>query len=184
MKNIAIFGTSRSGKSTLSRMISKKYPTYHIMGGDEIRSAFSDVLPGNNINSTGGVGMAEDFPRFVSSLFYKNIKRNKSHFNYIVETCDMTPQKAKELFSKEDTIIMFVGTPKQTVEFHFEQIRKHETLDDWTYKLTNDQILEHATHWLQKGVEFEKECKELGIWFVDTSFDRERVLRGVLEEIG
>ncbi|MDB5189035.1 MAG: hypothetical protein JWM92_633 [Candidatus Nomurabacteria bacterium] len=25
MKNIAIFGTSRSGKSTLSRMISKKY---------------------------------------------------------------------------------------------------------------------------------------------------------------
>lgn len=47
MKNIAIFGSSRAGKSTLSKMIAKKYPNYHIIIGDNIRGAFSRVLPNN-----------------------------------------------------------------------------------------------------------------------------------------
>lgn len=84
MKNIAIFGSSRSGKSTLSKMISKKYPNYHIIIGDDIRSAFQEVLPTNKINSKGGDGMKEDFPNFLAHLFYKNIKRNKGEFNYII----------------------------------------------------------------------------------------------------
>lgn len=74
MKNIAIFGSSRSGKSTLSKMISKKFPNYHIISGDDIRNTFSDVLPQNNINSKGGSGMVEDFPNFLSTLFYKSVK--------------------------------------------------------------------------------------------------------------
>ncbi len=48
MKNVAIFGSSRSGKSTLAKMISKKYSNYHIIIGDDIRGAFQEVLPNNN----------------------------------------------------------------------------------------------------------------------------------------
>ena len=48
MKNIAIFGSSRSGKSTLSKMLSKKYSNYHIIIGDDIRWAFQETLPNNN----------------------------------------------------------------------------------------------------------------------------------------
>ena len=55
MKNIAIFGSSRSGKSTLAKMISKKYSNYHIIIGDDIRWAFQEVLSNNNINSKGGM---------------------------------------------------------------------------------------------------------------------------------
>lgn len=152
MKNVAIFGNSRSGKSTLSKMISKKYPHYHIIIGDDIRGAFSETLPNNNINSKEGSGMVSDFPNFLSCLFYKNIKRNKEIFNYIVETCDMTPQKAYELFNKENTIILFLGTPNQTIEQHFEQIRKYETERDWTYNRTDEQILEHSKHWVARRV--------------------------------
>ena len=61
VKNIAIFGSSRSGKSTLAKMISKKYPNYHIIIGDDIRWAFQEVLPNNNINSKGGIGTVRRF---------------------------------------------------------------------------------------------------------------------------
>lgn len=176
MKNIAIFGSSRSGKSTLSKMISKKYPNYHIIIGDDIRWAFQEILPNNNINSTGGIGMIEDFPNFLSCLFYKSIKRNKGIFNYIVETCDMTPQKAYELFNKEDTILLFLGTPNQTIEQHFEEIRKYETQRDWTYDQSDEHMLEHSKHWIAKSKEYEKECKKLNIWYVDTSFNRTKIL--------
>ena len=183
MKNIAIFGSSRSGKSTLAKMISKKYSNYHIIIGDDIRWAFQEVLPNNNINSKGGIGMVEDFPNFLSCLFYKSIRRNKGEINYIVETCDITPKKAYQLFNKEDTLLLFLGTPRQTIDEHFNEIRKYQTEKDWTYDRSDEHILEHSKHWISKSIEYEKECKELNIWFVDTSFDREEVLNHTLESI-
>lgn len=88
--------------------------------------------------------MKEDFPNFLSYLFYKSIKRNEGEINYIVETCDITPKKAKELFSKDDTIVLFLGTPKQTIEQHFEEIRKYETEKDWTYNRDNEHAFEQV----------------------------------------
>lgn len=183
MKNIAIFGSSRSGKSTLSRMIAKKHPNYHIIVGDDIRWAFQEVLPNNHINSKGGSGMVEDFPKFLSFLFYKSIQRNKNVFNYIVETCDMTPTKAFELFNSSDTIIVFLGTPSLTVEKHFEEIRKYENESDWTYGRSDDDLWKHCKQWINKIKEYESECNRLGIWFVDTSFNRNKVLEDTLKKI-
>lgn len=183
MKNIAIFGSSRSGKSTLSKMISKKFPNYHIIIGDDIRGAFKEALPKNNINSKGGSGMIDDFPNFLSTLFYKNIKRNKGEINYILETCDISPQKAKELFDKDNTVVLFLGTPKQTIKEHFEEIRKYETERDWTYGRSDKEILESSNHWISKSQEYEKECKKLNIWYVDTSFNREVILKNTLDRI-
>lgn len=182
-KSIAIFGSSRAGKSTLSKMIAKKFPNYHIIIGDDIRSAFGKVLPNTNINSQGGIGMVDDFPRFLSTLFYKNIKRNKGEFHYIVETCDMTPRKAKELFDNENTILLFVGQAKQTPQEHFDEIRKYETESDWTYHCSDEHMMKHSEEWVTTSKQYEKECKELGIWYVDTSSHRNEVLSDTLNKI-
>ena len=183
MKNIAIFGSSRSGKSTLSKMICKKYPQYHIIIGDDIRYAFQVVLPNNQISNKGGNGMKDDFPNFLACLFYKSIKRNKGIFNYIVDTCNMTPEKAKELFNRDDTIILFLGTPKQTIKQHFDEVRNYETNKDWTYDRTDEEIIEHSRHSIEKSIEQEKECKKLNIWYVDTSFNRDEILKDALNTI-
>ena len=183
MKNIAIFGSARSGKSALAKMISKKFSNYHIIIGNDIRWAFQEVLPNNNINSNGGIGMKEDFPKFLSTLFYKSIKRNLGEINYIVETCDINPDKAKELFNRDDTILLFLGTPKQTIDQHFNEIRKYQTERDWTYDRTDEEILYHSKYWIPKSKEHQEECKRLNIWYVDTSFDREQVLDDTIKII-
>ena len=183
MKNIAIFGSSRSGKSTLSKMICKKHPQYHLIIGDDIRHAFQVVLPNNHISNKGGSGMKDDFPNFLACLFYKSIKRNKGVFNYIIDTCNITPQKAKELFDRDDTILLFLGTPKQTIKQHFDEVRKYETDSDWTSRRTDEEIIEHSKHSIEKSIEQEKECKKLGIWYVDTSFNRNEVLNETLKKL-
>lgn len=183
MKNIAIFGSARSGKSTLSIMISKRFPNYHVICGDDIRNSFQEILPKNNINSKGGSGMLEDFPRFLSCLFYKNIERNKGYFNYIVETPDISPEKAKELFNRNNTILLFIGTPNQTVEENFNQIRKYETKRDFTYGRSDEEILYHCRYWIPKAKEYQEKCKELNIWYVDTSVNRMEVLEDTLNKI-
>ena len=66
---------------------------------------------------------------------------------------------------------------------NFEAIKKYQTEKDWTFDRSDDYILEHSKHWISISKEYEKECKELNIWFVDTSFDREEVLNHTLESI-
>lgn len=183
MKNIAIFGSARSGKSTLAKMISKKFPNYHIIIGDDIRWAFQEILPELNINSNGGSGMKKIFPNFIASYFYKSIKRNNDEIGYIVETCDITPKKAKELFDKDNTILVFLITPGLTIEEHLKEIRKYETEKDWTYGRSEEYMKKHCTYWIQKSVEYEKECQNLDIWYVDTSFDRDLKLQQALKKI-
>ncbi len=183
MKSIAIFGSSRSGKSTLAKMIAKKYQNYHIIIGDDIQWAFQETLPNNNINNSGGSGMIHDFPNFLSCLFYKSMKRNQGELNYIVESCDITPNKANDLFNNNNTILLFLGTPNQTPEEYFHDIKKYQTKKDWTFDRSDEHLLKHSKHWIEKSKEYQSECKKLGIWFVDTSFNREKVLQETLEKI-
>ena len=181
MKNIAIFGASRSGKSTLAKMIYKKYPNYQIITGDIIRKAFSEILPQNNINNKYGSGMLDDFPRFLAYIFNRSIKKNGKDFNYIIDTCDISPEKAKDLFDTQDTIIIFLGFPKQTEEEHLIQIKKYQNKDDWTFNKTPEYMIKHAERWTLKSREFEKKCKELDICFIDTSFNREQALKEAMQ---
>lgn len=183
MKNVAIFGSSRSGKSTLAGMIVKEFSNYFIISGDDIRWTFQKVLPGNNINNRGGKGMKEDFPKFLSTLFYASIDWNDNGTHYIIDSCDITPKKAKELFEKDDTILLFIGTPKQTVEQYFENIRKYQIENDWTYRKSDEHVLKHAERWIKISKKYEDECRELNIWYVDTSFNRDEVLLATFNRI-
>ena len=176
MKNVAIFGSSRSGKSTLAVMIVKEFPNYFIISGDDIRWTFQEVLPDNDINNRGGRGMKEDFPKFLATLFYASINWNNAGTHYIIDSCDITPEMAKELFEKDDTILLFIGTPKQTVEQYFEGVREYQVENDWTYRKSDEYILEHAERWIEISKEYEEECGRLDIWYVDTSFNRDEVL--------
>lgn len=180
MKNIAIFGASRAGKSTLVKMICEKYPNYHMIIGDAIRKAFSEVLPQNDINNKNGNGMKEDFPKFLAYLFYRSINLCNEKFNYIIDSCDISPEKAKELFARLDTLVIFLGFPEQTEEQHFIEIRKYEEEKDWTYHKTEEYMKKHSKFWTMKSREWKEKCEQLDIWYVDTSFDREDVLKDTM----
>ena len=81
MKNIIILGVARSGKTTLARMIKKRYSNYNIIDGDCIRNAFEKSIPEVNINHVNGSGMIEKFPDFCLKLFEYQIKEHNNHFN-------------------------------------------------------------------------------------------------------
>ena len=111
------------------------------------------------------------------------MKRNQGEFNYIVESCDITPNKANDLFNNNNTILLFLGTPNQTPEEYFNDIKKYQTKKDWTFDRRDEHLLKHSKHWIEKSKKYQSECKKLGIWFVDTSFNREKVLQETLEKI-
>lgn len=183
-KNIAIFGPSRSGKSTLAAMICKQFDNYHAFGGDEVRDAFMEVFPESGIDNHGGSGMHGDFQNFLYKMLHHHIRKNHDSIKYVVETCDMTPAMAKEIFGKrKDIIILFLGYPNISTKEKFEQLREYETECDWTYGQTDEHMLNHTQDNIELSKKWERECAELGLQFIDTSRDRDRVLDEVMTDL-
>lgn len=184
MKNLVILGASRAGKTTLSNEINKIYPQYHIFRGDCIRSSFQEVLPQNGINKYNGDGMKEDFAKFCAKLFYKHIaSSNNACYNYIFDTCDVSVENAKKFFEDENTIIVFLGYPKLTAEEAFNNFRKYEKETDWTVKVSDNELRISAKTWSEKSRIFEEDCKKYNIRFIDTSYNRDEILKELVKEL-
>ena len=60
---------------------------------------------------------------------------------------------------------------------------KKKQKEEWTYRKSDAEILEHAKTWTSKSKEYEKDCSSLDIWFVDTSFNRKQVLNETITKI-
>lgn len=183
MKNIVILGASRAGKTTLAREICKVYPSYHLISGDSIRSAFQEALPQNNINKFGGTGMIEDFSKFCASYFRNQISRNKGVFNYIFDSCDVSIFNATKYFINDDTIVICMGYSNINEYEALGNYRKFEQDNDWTFKRTDEQLLIHAREWINNSKKFKSECEKMGIKYIDTSFNRDQVIEKLTEEL-
>ncbi len=183
MKNIAIFGASRAGKTTLARSINKIYPNYHIINGDSIRKAFQRELPQNNINQYNGIGMKEDFSRFSAALFKDEIERNKGYYNYIFDSCDISVENALNFFKEDSTIILFLGYPELTEQEALRNYRKYEKKEEWTSERTDEELIEHAKIWINNSKIFKNDCITNKVRYIDTSYNRDEILKNELGTI-
>lgn len=183
MKNIIILGVARSGKTTLARMIKHKYPNYNIIDGDCIRTAFEKALPEVNINHINGNGMIQKFPEFCSNLFEYQIKEHKNHFNYIFESCDISPIQLKEYFNMENKTIIFLGYPNLTIEETIANYKKYADEFDYMIKKTDEEIRNRAIIWTKKSKELREECLKNQIKFIDVSYDRKNTFEKLIEEL-
>lgn len=175
MKNIIILGASRAGKSSLSKKIAKKYWNYMVIDTDSVRDAFQRALPKNEINQFGGRGTEEDFPRFIEQLLYWESYNNKD-YNYIIDSADISPKKAIELFNFNKNIVLFLGFPNITVEKLLDNCRNYDNENAWSKQLNDAELMPYLKKAVSMSKTIEKECIEHGLKFFDTSFNREKVL--------
>lgn len=187
MKNILILGIPRAGKSTLSKMIAKKYNNYITIDTDSIRDAFQHALPSTKINKYNGKGMKDDFPKFIEQLLYWE-SYNNQEYNYIIDSADISPLKAKELFNNDKNIIIFLGFLNITVEEVFENCRKYDKENSWSKKVPDKELKEILKRYVDRSKELYIECKKYNFKFFDTAFNREKVLNEIIlyieEKIG
>ena len=92
-------------------------------------------------------------------------------------------KNAVKFFNQDSTIIIYLGYPKLTPKEAFENYRKYEKKTDWTVRRTDEQLLEFAEEWTQNSKTFEQDCRKYSVRFVDTSYNREEVLKNLINEL-
>lgn len=82
-----------------------------------------------------------------------------------------------------DTIVLCLGLGNLTAEDIVNQCIEYDTEESWTYGLSKEYLLEHAKDWYNCNEMLKIECPKYGIRYIDTSKDRDKVLKEILEKL-
>lgn len=176
MKDILIFGAPRTGKTTLSKLLSEELENYHVFSIDAIRNSFGDIFPELEINDRNGKNNERILPNYIAKMLYWHHIELKDKQGYIVEGCQVLPDKAKETFDLENSIIIYLGHGKLLPEEILKNIRKYDTPDEYSYQRTDEVMLKQCNQYYKLEATTALKCKEYGFIYVDTSTNRKEVL--------
>ncbi len=182
-KSILIFGTSRSGKSSLASLIRAKY-NYTIINLDNLLQTFYEVLPEAGIeyiiDNPNNKKIAKFTAKWLEALVHSSAEANQE---YIIEGDSILPSDVIKYFDYNNCIVIFLAQNKLSVDEIISNYKKYNKSSDWTNEWTDEELKEHAKFHLDLGKTIEKECAEYNLYFRDTSYDRESVFKEIIEYI-
>ena len=169
--HVIIAGTARSGKTTLALMMNKYGFTHYKM--DSIKRGIFETFDLKNDNW-------EEVSPIMCNIINRVILDNKTDTNYNLEkylfdTPFIYPSDIKNI-DTSDTLVVFLGYSKISVEEEVRLIRENDKEYYWTTKIDNQKLREWTIENIEYSKHLEEECKKLNFKYFDTSFNRDEVL--------
>ncbi|MBQ9834526.1 MAG: hypothetical protein IJO33_04975 [Bacilli bacterium] len=177
MKNIFIAGVARSGKSTLAKKL-KEDKEYNHIPLDYFTSSLKHNFPQTNIVSN--VVINEESSKNLSLLLSRVIEiMNNQEEKFIIDSAHILPQDIIKYLDKDKWDIYFVGYPNIPAEEKLAIIRKYDSEFDWTFKKSDEELLDILEQLIHLSKKIEEECKRYGITFIDTSNDISAAIKNI-----
>lgn len=201
MKNIIIAGPSRSGKTTLARKIHDKYGHY-VISIDKLVAAFGNSYPdlGIRLNWDRDKTTSNIAPFIGHYLGLFSSSDGKGQYSYshgavsdnmfVLEGAYYDFEKISSVLKeygmdnmKDHFVLVGLVQGQKDEEDFYNDFRKYDTEDDWTFGLSDDELRSVACD----AVSYNKEMLELLTRYdfdiYDTSEDREKIMEQILADI-
>ena len=186
-KNILIIGAARSGKTSLAKKFVKENG-YSMISLDNIISgleAYSDL----NIHHDGDEN--DTASRFVPFLikFFTELSEGSAFYGgikFVIEGTHidfekLIPVLRSDKFKNKYEIIGLTYNDINSNDL-YNNMKKYDTEDDWTYWCSDEELRGNATHFVNRNKFFDDKFKEYNITTYDTSYNREEVLEKVVND--
>ena len=187
-KNIIVLGAARSGKTTLAKRIAKE-KGYSLISIDDIVSGF-EAYPELQIHHDGdAVDTAKRLAPFLikyftelseGSTFYDGIKSviEGTHFDFEQLMPFLQSDKYKEKYQ-----VIGLTFNDITEQQLYDYIKKYDTEDDWTYWCDDEELRGNVRYFIDRNKYFNEMFKKYEIPAFDTSFDRDKVLSEIIDNL-
>ena len=183
MKNIMILGICRTGKSTFSKMIQKKFNYYQIIEVDTIISALQKTIPSIPIGFIHDNLPENKLPQFLNLLIQKNINKSGNDYGFIINADSILPEDLLNNFNLENMIVYYFVSPNLTPNDVLNNCRKYDNKEEWTARRNDNKLIEHFTFYKSIEKKIILDCKKYGIKCIDMSHNRNKILNDLLDEI-
>ncbi len=182
-KNVFIMGPGRAGKTTLAKLLNKKY-NYSIISIDDIVTSLEvfdlDISwEGNHVET------AKKMAPFLEKYLIELSEGNKFYDNckFVIEGTDIDFEHLIPKINKDKYVLIGLTYNKRNKDDMFNIIKKYDTEDDWSYYLNDNKLREYCDYYMEINKFFDKKFKEYSIKTFDTSTNREKVLNKALKYI-
>lgn len=160
-KNIIIIGPSRTGKTTLSNKIKRAHTEYNLIHADSIlwgiiRGIGKYEYYNTHVNERKKLAHSEIFQSVLIEIYKSSVRYDKDEFGVILESAQLEPKMLKEL--SQNNICICLGHGNLTPKEIMEQCRKYDTCNDWSYKISDKDLLFNCEKWYQQNLLFKKDC--------------------------
>jgi len=195
-KNIIIIGPGRAGKTTLAKKLNEEL-NYSVIGTDDLSIGFSEGLPQLNIvnpndHKASAASIAPFLASYVSALAWRSNYYNgtkyvfedgKGYFDFdklvpIWEVIELDKD-----YWKTQYLIIGLIYPNQTHEQLFDDIRKHDVENDWTYNLNEDELMRAVASGIEYSLGFRDKFQKYDIDIYDVSKNRAQVLDKIVNDV-
>ena len=199
MKNIIISGTGRVGKTTLARKINEEL-NYFVFNLDKIVSVFHGAYPQLDIRFGGNIieNLAPFLGHFLGAFSSNHgVIRQlnlQAHFvegnRFVMEGVHFDFDKIMPILKmygiedlKDNFILIGLVYNNKTADELFNDLRKYDTEDDWTYSLNDDELREECEYGVSLSRSMTEHLVKYGFTIYDTSTEREQVFNKIIKDI-
>ena len=172
-KNIIIAGTARSGKSTLSSLISKTFGYQHL-AMDALIEGFEDLFPEMNIDThRDSIGhISSKIAPFINAII-KSGEYDKFDYGLVIDVCQLMPDDYLKYIDQSLCDIFYLISDCESVEERLELLDKYDDEKEYTFFKSKDQRLKLCKDLVEDTKVFKKACEKVKIPYFDTSKDRD-----------
>ena len=201
MKNIIIAGPSRAGKSTLARKINEELNAF-VVSIDKLVAVFQKAYPQLDIRLNWDRDKTADhiapflghflgmFSSADGRVFLPYSHGAAEGNRFVLEGGYLNFEKILPVLKaygvddlSEHFILVGLAQNKKTADDFFRDFRKYDTPDDWTYHLSDEDLMEVAEDAVSFSRSMTDHLVKYGFPIYDTSRDREQVLAQIVEDI-
>ncbi|MCL2386728.1 MAG: ATP-binding protein [Defluviitaleaceae bacterium] len=202
-KNVLIFGSSRAGKTTLTRRINKELG-YNIAGVNYYVDAVIKAYPQLQIKQHGEIQCVDDFMHTIASVTpflahsFCAMARNSYALNgkkFVAEIEIFDIDKLMPLMDeilkpagikKEDAFIFIALANIATKDELYNNLKKHDTEHDWTKNSTDEELKQFCElhHKDAEGMKWQYEIfKKHNFKIYNTSGNRNQIFDKIIEDV-
>ena len=191
-KNIIIFGAGRAGKTTLAKKLNEEL-NYSVIGTDDITAILTKSFPELKLDDSNDwektmANFAPFIAHFIGTLDYRSKCHNGT--NFVIEGWHYDFEKMLPVLNmyeieelSDHFLLIGLTYPNKTPEDYFDDRKKYDMPDDWTYNLCDDELKCLSID----AVEYSRKIHDMysvyNPLFYDVSQNREQVLDKIVKDI-
>lgn len=187
--NIIIAGVPRAGKSTVSRLLSKRYGYQHV-SMDSIIAGFERCFPETGVSTYQGLSSMETL-RVISGKMAPFVRAMLDSGEYdeaepgmVLDMYQLLPEDYDRYVRGAECEIAFFITSDVTPEERYRIQKRYDTEKDYTFFKSDEELREGAEYIVEQSILFREQCKKYGLPYYETARERDRAVQRFLRDFG
>ena len=179
--NIIIAGVPRAGKSTVSRLLSKRYGYQHV-SMDSVIAGFERCFPETGVSTYQGLSSMETL-RVISGKMAPFVRAMLDSGEYdeaepgmVLDMYQLLPEDYDRYVRGAECEIAFFITSDVTPEERYRIQKRYDTEKDYTFFKSDEELREGAEYIVEQSILFREQCKKYGLPYYETARERDRIV--------